>query len=84
MTGATETGSDVDISAQDDRPITDEDIFEGHLGGKLGIELRAPLTTKRDLSIAYTPGVAKVSLAIAEDPALVDTYTWASCTDHGR
>lgn len=56
--------------------ITDEEIFDGHLGGKLSVELTAPLQTQRDLSIAYTPGVAQVSRAIAADPALVHRYTW--------
>src|SRR5690606_16445296 len=32
----------------------------------------------RDLSIAYTPGVAKVCQAIAADPSLVNAYTWTS------
>ncbi|MEU6587425.1 NADP-dependent malic enzyme [Nocardia sp. NPDC046763] len=57
--------------------ITDEEIFAGHLGGKLSVELTAPLETQRDLSIAYTPGVAKVCLGIAEDESLAKTYTWA-------
>ena len=56
--------------------ITDEEIFAGHLGGKLSVELTAPLDTKRDLSIAYTPGVAEVSRAIASDASLVKRYTW--------
>ncbi|WP_442943121.1 NAD(P)-dependent malic enzyme [Nocardia sp. NBC_00565] len=56
--------------------ITHDEIFAGHLGGKLSVELTAPLETQRDLSIAYTPGVAKVSLAIAEDEALCKRYTW--------
>ncbi|OZF03928.1 NAD(P)-dependent malic enzyme [Rhodococcoides fascians] len=56
--------------------ITDEEVFLGHLGGKLSVELTAPLDTQRDLSIAYTPGVAQVSRAIAENPALVKQYTW--------
>ncbi|WP_245569809.1 NAD(P)-dependent malic enzyme [Gordonia shandongensis] len=47
-----------------------------HTGGKLSVELRAPLATARDLSIAYTPGVAQVSRAIADDRALVNEYTW--------
>ncbi|MFJ9367382.1 NADP-dependent malic enzyme [Nocardia sp. NPDC101769] len=57
--------------------ITNEEIFAGHLGGKLSVELTAPLETQRDLSIAYTPGVAKVCLGIAEDESLAKTYTWA-------
>ncbi|HEY5855366.1 MAG TPA: NADP-dependent malic enzyme [Aldersonia sp.] len=56
--------------------ITDEEIFAGHLGGKLSVELTAPLDTKRDLSIAYTPGVAQVSRAIADDETLAKRYTW--------
>ncbi|MGW4719514.1 NAD(P)-dependent malic enzyme [Nocardia sp. NPDC004260] len=56
--------------------ITNEEIFAGHLGGKLSVELSAPLETQRDLSIAYTPGVAQVSRAIAEDEALAKRYTW--------
>ncbi|MBY6350684.1 NAD(P)-dependent malic enzyme [Rhodococcoides corynebacterioides] len=56
--------------------ITDEEIFLGHVGGKLEVGLTAPLETVRDLSIAYTPGVAKVSRAIAADRDLVNRYTW--------
>ncbi|MER7009821.1 NADP-dependent malic enzyme [Saccharopolyspora sp. NPDC000359] len=56
--------------------LTNEEIFAAHEGGKLGVEVTAPLATARDLSIAYTPGVAQVSRAIASDPALVDRYTW--------
>jgi malate dehydrogenase (oxaloacetate-decarboxylating) len=36
-----------------------------------------PISGPRDLSIAYTPGVAKVSRAIAEDASLAQRYTWA-------
>jgi malate dehydrogenase (oxaloacetate-decarboxylating) len=59
-------------------PITDDEIFESHLGGKLSVGLTAPINNKRDLSIAYTPGVAKVSAAIHEDPAMAETHTWAN------
>ena len=70
-----------DTTASDSAPavqaaITDEEIFAGHLGGKLSVELAAPLETQRDLSIAYTPGVAQVSRAIAADPSLAKRYTW--------
>ena len=59
-----------------DHPITDEEIFGGHIGGKLSVELTAPLENQRDLSIAYTPGVAQVSRAIDTDATLVNKYTW--------
>jgi malate dehydrogenase (oxaloacetate-decarboxylating) len=49
--------------------------FLMHLGGKLEVVPKSPLKTRDDLSMAYTPGVARVSQAIAEDPANVWTLT---------
>lgn len=43
--------------------------------GKIGISCKAPITTREELSIAYTPGVAEPCLAIAEDTTLSYTYT---------
>jgi len=57
--------------------LDDEEIFTAHHGGKLSVELKAPLDTQRALSIAYTPGVAQVSRAIAADNTLAARYTWA-------
>src|ERR1700745_3111389 len=59
---------------------TDEPVFDLHRGGKLAVASTVPLTSREDLSLAYTPGVARVCEAIAADPALVDTYTWVSNT----
>ncbi|TWF92757.1 NAD(P)-dependent malic enzyme [Saccharopolyspora dendranthemae] len=56
--------------------LTHEEIFAAHEGGKLTASVTAPLDSARDLSIAYTPGVAQVSRAIASDPTLADRYTW--------
>jgi malate dehydrogenase (oxaloacetate-decarboxylating) len=42
--------------------------FLAHLGGKIRIEPKIPVRTRQDLSIVYTPGVARVSMAIAADP----------------
>jgi malate dehydrogenase (oxaloacetate-decarboxylating) len=42
--------------------------FLVHLGGKIEIRNKVPLKTRDDLSMAYTPGVARVCLAIREDP----------------
>ncbi|MFC5061235.1 NAD(P)-dependent malic enzyme [Actinomycetospora atypica] len=56
--------------------MTDDEIFTPHEGGKLSITPTVALEGRRDLSIAYTPGVAKVSRAIADDPALTARYTW--------
>ncbi len=49
--------------------------FLAHLGGKLEVTPRSPLKTREDLSIAYTPGVGRISMAIAEDPEKVWTLT---------
>ncbi|OBG04816.1 NAD(P)-dependent malic enzyme [Mycolicibacter sinensis] len=57
--------------------IGDEEIFEAHQGGKISVELKTPLDSQRALSIAYTPGVAQVSRAIAADHTLAARYTWA-------
>jgi malate dehydrogenase (oxaloacetate-decarboxylating) len=43
--------------------------FLMHLGGKIEIVSKIPLKTRDDLSMAYTPGVARVSRAIADDPS---------------
>nr|VTP04046.1 NAD-dependent malic enzyme [Mycobacterium riyadhense] len=58
--------------------IEDDEIFQAHVGGKLSVALQAPLDTQRALSIAYTPGVAQVSRAIAADHTLTARYTWAN------
>ena len=39
-----------------------------HLGGKIEVHSKVPLKTRDDLSLAYTPGVGRVSAAIAENP----------------
>lgn len=45
-----------------------DSTFLMHLGGKIEVTAKVPLKTRRDLSRAYTPGVARVCLAIAENP----------------
>nr|WP_112227094.1 malic enzyme-like NAD(P)-binding protein [Lentzea atacamensis] len=57
--------------------MTDEEIFNAHLGGKLEVGATASLADPKALSIAYTPGVARVSRAIAQDASLAAKYTWA-------
>ena len=42
--------------------------FLMHEGGKIRIESKVPLTTREDLSMAYTPGVARVCMAIHDTP----------------
>ncbi|GAA4674382.1 NADP-dependent malic enzyme [Streptomyces chumphonensis] len=52
--------------------------FALHRGGKMAVQATVPVRDTADLSLAYTPGVAKVCTAIAEQPELVDDYTWKS------
>ena len=42
--------------------------FLVHLGGKLEVRSKVPIRNRDDLSLVYTPGVARISLAIAENP----------------
>ncbi len=56
--------------------IYDESIaLHKENGGKLEVISKVPLSNKNDLSLAYTPGVAGVCLAIAENPQLASVYT---------
>src|SRR5689334_15454874 len=56
------------------RKVSDR-TFLLHLGGKLEVNLKVPLKNRDDLSRAYTPGVARVCLAIAENPEDVRRLT---------
>ncbi|MCL6629523.1 MAG: NAD-dependent malic enzyme [Armatimonadetes bacterium] len=47
--------------------VTDR-TFRMHLGGKIEVCSKSPLRTREDLSMAYTPGVARVSLATSDEP----------------
>lgn len=61
-----------------DQRMTDEDALLFHAQkrpGKLEISPTKPLTTQRDLSLAYSPGVAVPCLRIAEDPSTAYDYT---------
>ena len=53
-------------------------VFALHRNGKIEVVPTVPLDGRADLSLAYTPGVAQVCTAIAEDPALAYDYTWKS------
>ncbi|MSZ10021.1 MAG: NAD-dependent malic enzyme, partial [Actinobacteria bacterium] len=56
------------------RKVSDR-TFLLHLGGKIEIASKVPLKTRDDLSRAYTPGVARISQAIVEDPTNVRRLT---------
>src|SRR5881227_452712 len=50
-------------------------VFLMHLGGKIEVTSKVPLRTRADLSMAYTPGVARVCEAIRRDPEKAFTLT---------
>jgi len=56
------------------RKVSDR-TFLLHLGGKIEIASKVPLKTRDDLSRAYTPGVARISQAIVDDPSNVRRLT---------
>src|SRR5947207_7189421 len=60
-----------DVSVVD----TTDRTFLMHLGGKIEQRNKHALKTRDDLSMAYTPGVARVCMAIAEDPEKAFQYT---------
>jgi malate dehydrogenase (oxaloacetate-decarboxylating) len=73
---AFDSPSDVAPDLRDSR--THDPVFALHVGGKMDIASRVALTGRDELSLAYTPGVARVCEAIADEPQLLDDYTWVS------
>ncbi len=65
---------------QPENPRAGDPVFDLHVGGKMEVASTVSLTGPEDLSLAYTPGVARVCEAIAEDASLADDYTWVSNT----
>jgi malate dehydrogenase (oxaloacetate-decarboxylating) len=63
-----------------DHPRANDPVFDLHVGGKMEIAASVPLKDRDDLSLAYTPGVARVCEAIAAEPDLVNDYTWVANT----
>jgi malate dehydrogenase (oxaloacetate-decarboxylating) len=73
------TSADLPDSAHNTaRSRDDEPVFALHRGGKIEVVSTVPLRDRDDLSLAYTPGVAEVCLAIAAEPDLAYDYTWRS------
>ena len=60
---------DVTVLSADDR------TFALHQGGKITVQSKVPLSRQSDLAMAYTPGVGRVCMAIAQDPDRVYELT---------
>ena len=69
--------TDIDITTPLD---PDDPVFSLHRGGKMAIAATVPLRDSADLSMSYTPGVARVCEAIHADPEVAHEYTWVSNT----
>jgi malate dehydrogenase (oxaloacetate-decarboxylating) len=63
-----------------DHPHSGDPVFDLHVGGKMEVRATVGLADGDDLSLAYTPGVARVCEAIAADPTLTRSYTWVPNT----
>ena len=61
-------------------PHAGDPVFDLHVGGKLETVSTVALTGAAELSLAYTPGVARVCEAIAADPSMTQHYTWVPNT----
>ena len=59
---------------------TYDPVFLLHRGGKIAMHPSVPVADGDDLAMAYTPGVARVCDAIADQPALASRYTWVANT----
>ena len=57
--------------------FADDPAFAVHEGGKLSVRPTRSITSTADLALTYTPGVARVSSAIAAEPDLARRFTWA-------
>ncbi|HEY9565421.1 MAG TPA: NADP-dependent malic enzyme [Nocardioides sp.] len=66
--------------ARPEHPYSGDPVFDLHVGGKMGIRSAVELAGAEELSLAYTPGVARVCEAIAEHPELTQHYTWVPNT----
>jgi malate dehydrogenase (oxaloacetate-decarboxylating) len=61
-------------------PLAGDPVFDLHHRGKMQIVSSVALTGADELSLAYTPGVARVCEAIAADPEMTQHYTWVPNT----
>src|ERR687890_1790059 len=71
--------SGIDASGRTDSAdrFADDPAFAVHEGGKLSVTPTRSIDSIADLALTYTPGVARVSSAIAAEPELARRFTWA-------
>jgi malate dehydrogenase (oxaloacetate-decarboxylating) len=69
-------GNDIEQDHRADR-FADDPAFAVHEGGKISVVPTRSIESIADLALTYTPGVARVSSAIAAEPELARRFTWA-------
>ncbi len=67
-------------NVESEHPFAGDAVFDLHVGGKMETVATVGLTGREELSLAYTPGVARVCEAIAADPSMTQHYTWVPNT----
>ena len=60
--------------------MSDDPVFTMHRGGKISVTPSVDVSDAQSLAMAYTPGVARVCTAIADNPDLAAEYTWVGST----
>ena len=61
-------------------PYAADPVFVMHRGGKIDVQPTVDVPDRAALAMAYTPGVARVCSAIADQPELASEYTWVGNT----
>jgi len=74
------SGLAADLSGPLADPRDHDPVFPFHKGGKIEVRPTVRVRDRAGLSLAYTPGVARISEAIAADPELAYRYTWKANT----
>ncbi|MGY1713809.1 NADP-dependent malic enzyme [Geodermatophilus sp. SYSU D01106] len=77
-TGSPATAADRAPQVPAEDRFASDPAFGVHEGGKLVVRPTRGIESREDLALTYTPGVARVSSAIAAEPELARRFTWAS------
>ena len=75
--GAENVNDELFTAAVNEDVVTEEEVLQYHINGKLDVALHSPLDSQHALSVAYTPGVALACNDIYDKPEDAKLYTWA-------
>jgi len=68
------------VAVEPTLPYGADPVFVMHRGGKIGVQPTVDVPDRAALAMAYTPGVARVCSAIADQPELASEFTWTGNT----